>query len=138
MQLLICGAIVLLNTLGSFVLAALCVPLAMLWNESLGAQPLRLAPDTYLARVTGAGALYAAYNLLVATGSAMFAAWFRRHLMVWKVFAPRFMFAVPVYIANLVAVLCVAIGFAAARVLGQGLAIGNAQALVAQKTQSRQ
>ncbi|KAJ1792752.1 mannose-ethanolamine phosphotransferase gpi13, partial [Coemansia sp. RSA 2399] len=119
MQLLICGAIVLLNTLGSFVLAALCVPLAMLWNESLGAQPLRLAPDAYLARVTGAGALYAAYNLLVATGSAVFAAWFRRHLMVWKVFAPRFMFAVPVYIVNLVAVLCIAIGFATARVLGQ-------------------
>ncbi|KAJ1665929.1 mannose-ethanolamine phosphotransferase gpi13 [Coemansia sp. RSA 1813] len=138
MNLLICGAIVSLNTLGSFVLTALCVPLVMLWNESLGSQLLRLAPDAYLARVVGAGALYAAYNLLVTTGSALFAAWFRRHLMVWKVFAPRFIFAVPVFMMNIAVVLCVAIGLAATRVLGQGLTIGNAQARVAHKIQKRQ
>ncbi|KAJ2554642.1 mannose-ethanolamine phosphotransferase gpi13 [Coemansia sp. RSA 1933] len=137
MRLLVCGAIVLLNTLGPFVLAALFVPLATLWNESLGAQVLRLAPDAYLARLTGAGALYAAYNLLVTTGSAVFAAWFRRHLMVWKVFAPRFMFAVPVFLLNIAVALCIAVGFAAARTLAQGLTIANAQALVAQKIQSR-
>ncbi|KAJ2520784.1 mannose-ethanolamine phosphotransferase gpi13 [Coemansia sp. RSA 1939] len=137
MHLYICGILVFLNTFGSFVLTALFVPLVMLWNESLGSPLLRLAPDTYFARVTGAGALYAAYNLLVTMGAAAFAAWFRRHLMVWKVFAPRFMFAAPVFMVNIAAVLCIAIGAATVRVLTQGLAIGNSQARAAQKIQSR-
>ncbi|KAJ2173295.1 mannose-ethanolamine phosphotransferase gpi13, partial [Coemansia sp. RSA 532] len=62
MQLVVCGIIVALNTLGSFVLTAACMPLAVLWNESLGTQLLRLAPDNYISRITGAGAAYAAYH----------------------------------------------------------------------------
>ncbi|KAJ1994403.1 mannose-ethanolamine phosphotransferase gpi13 [Coemansia spiralis] len=132
MQLYICGGIVALNTLGAFLLTAICVPLAVLWNESLGLQKLRLAPDMYIAKIAGVGAVYSAYQLIITVGSAVFAAWFRRHLMVWKVFAPRFMFSMPVFMTGLVVSL-VAIGFAAMRVLRQGLAVGNAQALVAQK-----
>ncbi|KAJ1891880.1 mannose-ethanolamine phosphotransferase gpi13, partial [Kickxella alabastrina] len=52
MQLVVCGAIVAINTLGSFVLTAACVPMVVLWNESLGSQILRLAPDSYVARIT--------------------------------------------------------------------------------------
>ncbi|KAJ2354484.1 mannose-ethanolamine phosphotransferase gpi13 [Coemansia sp. RSA 2618] len=135
MQLVVCGIIVALNTLGAFVLTAVCMPLAVLWNESLGSQLLRLAPDNYMARITGAGAAYAAYHAVVAVGSAAFAAWFRRHLMVWKIFAPRFMFSVPVSLVSAAALLLVAIGLATVHILRMGLGVGNAQAMVAQKLQ---
>ncbi|KAJ2000797.1 mannose-ethanolamine phosphotransferase gpi13, partial [Coemansia thaxteri] len=125
MQIVICGAIVALNTLGSFVLAAVCVPLAVLWNESLGSQLLRMAPENYVTRLAGAAMLFTSYHAVVATSSAIFAAWFRRHLMVWKIFAPRFMFAVPVFMASVVVVLALAVGFAAVRVLRLGLNVGN-------------
>ncbi|KAJ2451125.1 mannose-ethanolamine phosphotransferase gpi13 [Coemansia sp. RSA 2336] len=95
MQLVICGVIVALNTLGAFILAALCMPLSVLWNESLGSRVLRLAPNSYLLRVAGSGAAYMAYHMAISASSAACAAWFRRHLMVWKIFAPRFMFSVP-------------------------------------------
>ncbi|KAI8324158.1 hypothetical protein GQ54DRAFT_256974 [Martensiomyces pterosporus] len=137
MQLVLCGVIVGLNTLGSFILTALGVPLVVLWNESLGSQLLRIAPGNYFARVAGAGAAYSAYHALVATTTAVFAAWFRRHLMVWKIFAPRFMFSAPVFLTTAVAIFVVATGFAAARVLRMGLKVGNVQALVAQKIMSR-
>ncbi|KAJ1849230.1 mannose-ethanolamine phosphotransferase gpi13 [Coemansia sp. RSA 2708] len=135
MQLVVCGIIVAINTLGAFILAAVCMPLAVLWNESLGSQLLRVAPNSYFARIAGAGAVYAAYHAVVALSSAALAAWFRRHLMVWKIFAPRFMFSVPVALVSMAVVLFVAIGMATARILRMGLAVSNAQALVAQKLQ---
>ncbi|KAJ1641585.1 mannose-ethanolamine phosphotransferase gpi13 [Coemansia asiatica] len=136
MQLLVCGVIVAINTFGSFILCAVSVPLADLWNESLGSQALRLAPNSYFSRIAGAAAVFAGYNLLVSTSAAAFAAWFRRHLMVWKIFAPRFMFSAPTMLLSSAFVLFVAAGFAAARILRAGLAIGNVQAVVARKPKS--
>ncbi|KAJ2714256.1 mannose-ethanolamine phosphotransferase gpi13 [Coemansia spiralis] len=136
MQLVICGAIVGLNTLGSFILTAVCVPLALLWNESLGSPRVRLAPNGYLARITGAAAAYTAYHALVATSTATWAAWFRRHLMVWKIFAPRLMFSIPVLLVSATAVLFVAVGLAAVHVLRLGLRVGSARTLVAQTPQA--
>ncbi|KAJ1723167.1 mannose-ethanolamine phosphotransferase gpi13 [Coemansia erecta] len=133
MQLILCGAIVVLNTFGSFILTSICVPLAVLWNESLGSQRLRLAPNAYIARVTGAASIFAAYIVLVSASTAAFAAWFRRHLMVWKIFAPRFMFSVPVVLLSCTVLFAAAIGFATIRVLRLGLSVGDAQAIVAQK-----
>ncbi|KAJ2403553.1 mannose-ethanolamine phosphotransferase gpi13 [Coemansia sp. RSA 2526] len=133
MQLVVCGIIVALNTLGSFVLTAACMPLAVLWNESLGTQLLRLAPDNYISRITGAGAAYAAYHAVVSVSSAACAAWFRRHLMVWKIFAPRFMFSVPITLVSSAVLLLVAIGLATVHILRMGLSVGNTQAMVAQK-----
>ncbi|KAJ2075835.1 mannose-ethanolamine phosphotransferase gpi13 [Coemansia sp. S155-1] len=129
MQLVICGVIVALNTLGSFILASACVPLAVLWNESLGSRVLKLAPESFVARLAGAATLYAGYHAVVATSSAVNAAVFRRHLMVWKIFAPRFMFAVPVFLVSITVVLLLATGFAAMRVLHLGVNVGNARGL---------
>ncbi|KAJ1938910.1 mannose-ethanolamine phosphotransferase gpi13, partial [Linderina macrospora] len=137
MQLVLCGAIVGLNTLGAFVLCALGVPLIALWNQSLGSQLLRIAPGNFLARTTGAAAAYLAYHASVSTSSAIFAAFFRRHLMVWKVFAPRFMFSAPVLLSSVILALCLAIGFAAVRVLRMGLGVGSAQSLVAERILSK-
>ncbi|KAJ2846926.1 mannose-ethanolamine phosphotransferase gpi13 [Coemansia brasiliensis] len=121
MQLVLCGAIVALNTLGAFILAAVCMPLSTLWNESLGSQVLRLAPNNYFSQVTGAGAAYMAYHMAISTSSAVCAAWFRRHLMVWKIFAPRFMFSIPVALVSGAIVLFVAVGLGVVHILRLGL-----------------
>ncbi|KAJ2886913.1 mannose-ethanolamine phosphotransferase gpi13 [Coemansia aciculifera] len=137
MQLVICGVIVALNTLGSFILASACVPMAVLWNESLGSRVLKLAPESFVARLAGAATLYAGYHAVVATSSAVNAAVFRRHLMVWKIFAPRFMFAVPVFLVSITVVLLVATGFAAMRVLRLGINVGNVRGLPVAKDSGR-
>ncbi|KAJ2794540.1 mannose-ethanolamine phosphotransferase gpi13 [Coemansia guatemalensis] len=137
MHLAICGVLVALNTLAPFVLAALCAPLPVLWNESLAAPALHRDPARYLARVSGAAALYAAYHLLVALSAAACAAHFRRHLMVWKIFAPRFMFAVPVTLVAATAALFVAVGFAVVHVLRVALSVGGVQSLVARRFAQR-
>ncbi|KAJ2744531.1 mannose-ethanolamine phosphotransferase gpi13 [Coemansia sp. BCRC 34301] len=137
MQLVICGLIVALNTLGSFVLASACVPLTVLWNESLGSRLLRLAPESYVSRLAGAASLYAGYHAVVATSSAVSAAWFRRHLMVWKIFAPRFMFAAPVFLVSISVVLLLATGFAAARVLRLGMSVGSVRGLAVARDNGR-
>ncbi|KAG0700089.1 alkaline-phosphatase-like protein [Suillus ampliporus] len=79
---------VMTNTLGPFVLIALAAPLLVLWNlpplphpKSLGASALR------------AGIGMSLYFSVLAFGAAVFAAVLRRHLMVWKIFAPRYLFA---------------------------------------------
>ncbi|PIA16570.1 alkaline phosphatase-like protein [Coemansia reversa NRRL 1564] len=137
MHLVVCGVLVALNTLAPFVLAALCVPLSVLWNESLAAPALNRDPARYLARISGAAALHAVYYLLVALSTAACAAYFRRHLMVWKVFAPRFMFAVPVTLVTAAVALFIAVGFAVTHVLRVALSVGGVKALVARSFAQR-
>jgi phosphatidylinositol glycan class O len=105
---------VILNTLGPTALIAIAVPLLGTWNVA----PLAVVPDTTSsppgpgrrpassqetqqqptsqARVAVLAAVRAALGLsqyfgALLLGSALSAAWLRRHLMVWKVFAPRYM-----------------------------------------------
>ncbi|KWU46879.1 alkaline phosphatase-like protein, partial [Rhodotorula sp. JG-1b] len=84
--------LVLLNSLGSFVLTAAALPLFVLWNLSPTLRD-QGAPMTVGRNLLRAGAAYMAYFAALALASAACAAWLRRHLMVWKVFAPRFMLA---------------------------------------------
>ncbi|CAE6416798.1 unnamed protein product [Rhizoctonia solani] len=80
-------ALVGLNTFGGFILSALAVPLLALWNlDPAPGSEDRAVRDTL--RVALGVVLYRSVELV---GSAITAAWLRRHLMVWKVFAPRFM-----------------------------------------------
>lgn len=81
--------LVALNTYGGYILLALSIPLLALWNVSptpRGRNPI--IADTLQAML----AFILQYTSITFT-SAFFAAWLRRHLMVWKVFAPRFMLA---------------------------------------------
>lgn len=81
--------LVILNTLGPYILTALSIPLFVFWTLS---PTLENQPPIYLLRnLFRAGASYTTYQAVVSLSSAVFAAYFRRHLMVWKVFAPRFM-----------------------------------------------
>ena len=82
---------VLINTLGPhFLLAGLASPLFALWNLP----PVPPSPPRGpMPSVLRAGLGVVLYFSVVLFGSAVCAAGFRRHLMVWKIFAPRYMFA---------------------------------------------
>jgi phosphatidylinositol glycan class O len=106
--------LMILNTFGPTALIALAVPLLGIWNIA----PLAVMPDaspssgpgrrpasaqeprppaTSQARVAVLAAVRAALGMslyfgTLLLGSALSGAWLRRHLMVWKVFAPRYMF----------------------------------------------
>ncbi|GAA5908237.1 mannose-ethanolamine phosphotransferase GPI13 [Sporobolomyces salmoneus] len=83
--------LVTLNTLSSHILTALSIPLFVFWNipPKLADQPPLVTPRHLLR----SGLLYSTYLAVVGLASAVCSAWLRRHLMVWKIFAPRFMLA---------------------------------------------
>jgi phosphatidylinositol glycan class O len=96
---------VILNSFGSFLLLSLAVPLLSLWNCS----PLP-PPNVRADSVHTSLAVMLYYGCLL-LGSAGSAGLLRRHLMVWKVFAPRFMSAVACLLAvDLGALIGVGIG----------------------------
>ncbi|KAH9048341.1 hypothetical protein EDB84DRAFT_1556964 [Lactarius hengduanensis] len=122
--------LVILNTFGPTALFALAAPLIGIWNvaplapasapDGGGEGPVAMtsqAPQAALAAVRAAlgTSLYFGALLL---GSALSAAWLRRHLMVWKVFAPRYMLAAVLLLLVDAAVLC-GLWIGVARVVGR-------------------
>ena len=79
---------VITNTLGPYILMGLASPLLALWNLPPFPPPRGLT--TFSLR---AGLAIMQYFAIILLGSATCAAALRRHLMVWKIFAPRYMFA---------------------------------------------
>ncbi|GAA5828253.1 hypothetical protein JCM11251_002660 [Rhodosporidiobolus azoricus] len=105
--------LVTLNTLASFILTASALPLFVFWNLS-PTLPNQGGPPLVAGRhLLRAGAYYGAYIAAVGLASAACAAWLRRHLMVWKVFAPRFMLAGVVILATEVTLVLVAMAWGA-------------------------
>ena len=88
---------VILNTFGAQFVIALAAPLLALWNVA----PLPHPAQTHVARreATRAALGVMLYHTTLLLGSAGSSAWLRRHLMVWKIFAPRFMNAAATLIA---------------------------------------
>ncbi|KAG6829632.1 hypothetical protein H0H92_003965 [Tricholoma furcatifolium] len=103
---------VVLNSVGPMFLMALAAPLLALWNrapvlnitpesqaheqksstEARAEESKLLASDVQVkGESTLAAVGYMAYYATLLLGTAVSAAILRRHLMVWKVFAPRFM-----------------------------------------------
>lgn len=99
-------ALVVLNTWGPIALAALCVPLLAIWNVS----PRPQGSVPVLGHVVQMALAFITYFAGITLASAVTAAWLRRHLMVWKVFAPRFMLAGVTLLVVDIAIL-VALGF---------------------------
>ncbi|EGN97727.1 hypothetical protein SERLA73DRAFT_56998 [Serpula lacrymans var. lacrymans S7.3] len=98
-------ATVILNTLGPHFLLALASPLLVLWNL-----PPLPPPSLSIPSLRAALGISLYYSTLL-LGSAGSAAALRRHLMVWKIFAPRYMFAAVSLIAiDLGALIGVVIG----------------------------
>ncbi|BGP28529.1 mannose-ethanolamine phosphotransferase gpi13 [Rhodotorula toruloides] len=110
--------LVALNTLAGFILTAIALPLFVLWNLSptLKGQGAPMVVGRNLLRV---GASYMAYFAALALASAMCSAWLRRHLMVWKIFAPRFMLAGVALLATDSVVVVLAMAWGARGVLGK-------------------
>ena len=79
------------NTLGPIFVVALSAPLLGTWLISPLPQPA--ANDTVIRTTLKTALGFSIYFSTLLLSSAASAAWFRRHLMVWKVFAPRFMMA---------------------------------------------
>ncbi|OSC98114.1 hypothetical protein PYCCODRAFT_1480848 [Trametes coccinea BRFM310] len=95
--------LVTLNTLGPHFLIALAAPLLALWNVAPLPQP---AADVRVRRdAARAGLGMMLYHATLLLSSAMCSAWLRRHLMVWKIFAPRFMLSALTVVAVDLAVL---------------------------------
>ncbi|KAI0643370.1 hypothetical protein C8Q79DRAFT_978544 [Trametes meyenii] len=81
--------LVTLNTLGPHFLVALATPLLALWNVAPLPQPASDARARGDAVRASLGMML--YHAVLLVSSAVCSAWLRRHLMVWKIFAPRFM-----------------------------------------------
>jgi phosphatidylinositol glycan class O len=81
--------LLVLNTYSGFILLGLAVPLLALWNVSPIPQGRNPVIADTLQSILGTLLPFTS----VAFAGAFFSAWLRRHLMVWKVFAPRFMLA---------------------------------------------
>jgi phosphatidylinositol glycan class O len=79
------------NTLGPTFVVALAAPLLGMWLIPPLPQPA--ANNTVIRRALKTALGFSIYFSTLLLSSAASAAWFRRHLMVWKVFAPRFMMA---------------------------------------------
>ena len=77
---------IVLNTFGPFFIIALSVPLLTIWNIVPSSKPI-----TILSQIITNIATLTTYFLFTGLSSLIFAAHFRRHLMVWKIFAPRYM-----------------------------------------------
>lgn len=77
-----------LNTFAPQILVAFAVPLLLLWKI-----PPSKTPMTLMQLVTKSGITLIVYQAVIALSAMVFAMHFRRHLMVWKIFAPRFMLA---------------------------------------------
>jgi phosphatidylinositol glycan class O len=99
--------LVVLNTWGPFMLLALAAPLLATWNVS----PTANGAAPVLADSLQACLGFLLYYATLTVSSAASAAWLRRHLMVWKVFAPRFMLAgVSLVLVDLAMLLAIGVG----------------------------
>lgn len=78
--------LIALNTFASHILCALAVPLTVLWKRDPKFAPRSLVHE--VARALGWFLLYFAVENLA---TVMWAGWLRRHLMLYRIFSPRFM-----------------------------------------------
>lgn len=91
------------NTLGPQILAALAVPLVVLWK----APPKRAG---LLGSVVVAGATHMLYHAIITLSSVTCAGHLRRHLMLYRIFSPRFMLGAAVLLVVDIIVALVAVG----------------------------
>jgi phosphatidylinositol glycan class O len=110
------------NTLGPQILTAIAVPLVVLWK----APPKKpnnasLDEEGILGKIAKAAATFILFHAALATSSVACAGWLRRHLMLYRIFMPRFLLGgVTLLTAELVAVLA---GVGAVR--WNGLSVGE-------------
>lgn len=127
--------LVVLNTFGAQILAAVAVPLVVLWKRPVdprGRIPLRAAGKTFgtssspstsssnadtssptislLSDVVQAAATHLLYYATINLATTMWAGHLRRHLMLYRIFSPRFMMGAAVLGVVDVVVMLAAVG----------------------------
>ena len=105
---------IVLNTFGPFLIICLSVPLITLWRLAPSSKPI-----TILSQIVTNVTTLITYQLFTGVSSLIFAAHFRRHLMVWKIFAPRFMLSGLLIITINIFVIVVTLWFGTGRVVTQ-------------------
>ncbi|KAF1990054.1 hypothetical protein K402DRAFT_325370 [Aulographum hederae CBS 113979] len=91
--------LVLLNTFAAQILCAIAVPAIVLWKQP----PKRKA---LLGEVAKAMATHTLFYAVVGLATTVWAGWLRRHLMLYRIFSPRFMMgAVVLVVVEVVGVL---------------------------------
>lgn len=106
---------IVLNTFGPFIIVGLSIALLTLWKQP----PSVLQPQTILARIVANCGMFLIYNSVLCLSSFVWVTHFRRHLMVWKIFCPRFLFASLSLIVCQLVVTFITIGFASGRLIKQ-------------------
>jgi phosphatidylinositol glycan class O len=97
---------IFLNTFAPSILATLMVPLAVLWKI-----PPSVKPKAVITRITRSLLGIAFYQALVTFSTMIWAAYFRRHLMIWKIFSPRYMLGgVSLLVVDVFVVVALAVG----------------------------
>ncbi len=95
--------LIILNTFGAQILTTAAVPLIVLWKR----QPKKKA---ILGDVGKAVSTYLLYFATINVATTMWAGWLRRHLMLYRIFSPRFMTGAAVLLVVDVVGILVAIG----------------------------
>jgi phosphatidylinositol glycan class O len=81
------------NTFGAQILAALAVPLVVMWKQPPKKKGL-------LGDAAKATATHLLYHATISLATTMWAYWLRRHLMLYRIFSPRFMTAAAVLLVT--------------------------------------
>ncbi|EEQ30337.1 mannose-ethanolamine phosphotransferase gpi13 [Microsporum canis] len=128
--------LVTLNTFGPQILSALAVPLTVLWkrpiesransklptNTTTALSPTPAQGDPQMASkqsspvnkllsdVAQATATHMLYYATISLATTMWAGWLRRHLMLYRIFCPRFMMGAGVLAVVDIVVICLAVG----------------------------
>ena len=103
----------ILNTFGPHILVALSVALITLWQQP----PDVLKPPTLLGRIVSNCGMLLIYNTVLCLSSFIWVTVFRRHLMVWKIFCPRYIFACLCLIVTQIVIIVGTVAFATSRLI---------------------
>lgn len=100
--------LVVLNTFGSHIMAAISVPLTVLWKSSQGPKQ---HPKQLVAKIARAWCWFLVYFAVEGLATTMWAGWLRRHLMLYRIFSPRFMVGAAVLlVVDVIGILVVLMG----------------------------
>lgn len=123
--------LVVLNTFGAQILSAIAVPLVVLWKRPIDSRsqsaPGRVSEikqtsaSRLLSDVAQAATTHILYYAVINLATTMWAGHLRRHLMLYRIFCPRFMMGAVVLVVVDVVLLC----FAVAGVRWSTISVGD-------------
>ncbi|KAG7728759.1 hypothetical protein KL933_001992 [Ogataea haglerorum] len=103
---------ILMDTLGPFIIVCLCIALMCLWKIPPTSKAISL-----ISKIVENSSTLLIYQSCLTLSTLIMTNHFRRHLMVWKIFAPRFMLNGIILITMNVILSLVTVGFATGRVI---------------------